>query len=337
MLVVGVLLAAFVRQRNSALRQANRVAFLESNGAIVRYDYHQPPKTGPYRGTSSVPEFMLNALGRDFFHNAESVQIFGSQSSKSFFREAMADQGGWLTIRLDNHAFNSTDIELIGRQRGCTHLLFHSIAFETSDLEPLSNLRSLEVLEFGSSQLPDCDLGWLQKLPKLWHLQFSSQLNQHQLSQIARLNTLRSLSISDCDMRTAGCAWLEDLTALEDLTLNRCNLTDHVFVHLQKLSRLKNLNLMKNQIEGELPEGVALPPGVVNLQLSDNPLKTCKLIERSPKLQAVWASRTALTREVLISTDWPEDLLHIELRGIAVDDDVKAAIQSSRVHVDRDQ
>ena len=346
MLVTGALIGLFTNQRDRALRQANRVAFLEAGGAIVGYNYRLNPfaEDSGYRDgdTSPFPRALVDALGRDFFHTADRLELRWTPDfqkvEKSFFRKAMTDRGGWKRIALGNQSFDAHDLELIGQQQGCEVLHFDSVKFESVELSALANLQEIEVLSFENLQMPDCDLRWLRTLPRLEALHIDSELTSRQLEAIGRLDRLRSLRLRRCDLRRHGYAWLNGMSSLQGLSLYECKAEDQVFAHLQEHPRLQYLRLQNNNITGRIPLGIALPQSVIDVMIADNPLETCAWVERLPALKSLDASNTCLSRDELRSVNWPESFGYLKIREIPMDSETEMQITRSRsIFVDWDR
>ena len=187
------------------------------------------PGTRPNSDTTAkswVPDFAINRLGRDFFHNVSYVNIIRSS------------RGDALTLA-----------EQLTRLRSLRHLVLLDVGVTDAVVGRLSGLRKLTSLELGNVSLTDDALRSISNISSLRALDVSGQFSDAGLEELRRLTKLELLCLEGDDFSNAGLAHLRQLTKLKGLSLGSPRISDPS--ELAQLPDLEWLLLMSSHITGK--------------------------------------------------------------------------------------
>jgi Leucine-rich repeat (LRR) protein len=190
------------------------------------------PGTRPNSDTTAkswVPDFALNRLGRDFFHNVSYVEVIRSSRGDAL---KLAEQ--------------------LARLRNLRHLVLLDVGATDAVVSRISALRKLTSLELGrAGSLTDDALRSIGNVRSLRALDVSGQFSDAGLEKLRRLTKLELLCLEGDDFSDAGLAHLRQLTKLKGLSLGSPRISDQGLSELAQLPDLEWLCLMSSHITGK--------------------------------------------------------------------------------------
>ena len=269
---------------NQARVQRNAVAAIEKAGGKVFYDYQIKTVSGANfddytpntKGVSSVPGWLLNRLGPDYFHDVKMVILFGEADPW------MPDVAHFTKLlEIDFFPARKPGAQTIGPTdkgmsylQGLTNLRHVKLSVNTTNgilgsaitgegLAALKNARKMQILELKRARLVDSDLSLLKEMSDLRYLELDSpEIGDAGLAQLADHTKLRQLNIQSQKVTSEGIVHLSKLDQLERLNLTGTRVNN--LEGFRKLSSLKDLSLIRSSLDdkGLIP---ADQPGFVNL------------------------------------------------------------------------
>lgn len=254
LLVIVVLAVILGRWTNSAIEQRKAVATIRDHYAHNRceYDYELQHYvefsafSKPTEPDSWVPKSIREMLGRDYFHNIDSV-VFGEgrDPRPSFEQDRQAWKalsGIWNLRQLTSYIEPvDEDIEQISRLRNLKWIDLQTTPQLTDDaLRSLGRLKQLERLTLSGGHYTAGGFKHLTGLRDLKHLGLFSWHTSHPRAEplVTWLKSERAIEVTDEDLAQIG-----KLTGLEGLRLASTRLTDAGLAHLSALTNLKTLEL----------------------------------------------------------------------------------------------
>ena len=270
-LVIGIWMGWIVR---SARIQREAVSAIKRNGGSVLYSSGW---TGdPTLGIDGlrVPNWLVHAIGADYFDHACSVGFAKELSDKEF-----APVGNLSTLEsMVLFHTNLTDAGL-AHLEGLTNLselrIYGGAQVTDASCVHLKGLTKLSNLALSESQVSDAGMAQLKGLTKLLRLDLrhthvsdaglahltgfvslsnleldGTQVSDAGLAHVKGMTNLQWLGLSDTQVTDAGLAQLKGLIDLSSLDLHRTLVTDAGLVHLTSLTNLKSLNLEDTQVAG---------------------------------------------------------------------------------------
>lgn len=243
--VVAVLLGLHVR---SAERQRHAVLAIRQYGGWVRYEFQFPK--GHYsengfdpKARSIVPQWLLDQLGMDFFHNVVQVSLNYSEDSgkreenKNFTDEAMQ----YLV------AFPNLRVLLLEGGQGSDEGMQY--------LEGLTKLEQLFMWDVG--QVTDAGAAHLERLKNLRYIHLTtSQITDKSLAIFAQLPKIQGLSLQFNNFSDKGMESVAPLEQLTDLWVcgrhdRKNEITDAGLKQLENLKHLKRLGIQNTYVTPE--------------------------------------------------------------------------------------
>ncbi|QEH38975.1 hypothetical protein OJF2_75870 [Aquisphaera giovannonii] len=214
-LVIGGLIGWFIR---CATIQREAVEAITAAGGSVRYDFQDDarPRLRNPSGTPSVPRWLVDLLGIDFFADVTTVSIQGPQGDAILGHIGRLHRLRWLTAR----STPLTDAGLahlagLSELRGLS--CSGSPALTDAGLARLSGLRRLEALDVeGISGIKGPGLSHLAGLDRLRYLVFYTETDAG-LPSLSQLAGLRKLYIGMPDVSDEALDQLSRLTRLDEL------------------------------------------------------------------------------------------------------------------------
>jgi hypothetical protein len=232
----------------SARLQERSVAAIAKYGGWVRYDFQFPSgeyfhKSFDRQARSSVPTWLLDRLGVDFFHDVVQVNLNYSEDSGARKENhnpsdaALQYLGGCPELRIlllsDTQASDSSMRHLAQLKRLERLYMWDAVNVSDAGVAHLSELRRLRYIHLSTSQITDKSLEVFARLPMLegLSLQFN-QFSDKGLTHLSQLDELESLWVCGREDETSqitdsGLRYLKNLKALTELGIQRTHVTDN--------------------------------------------------------------------------------------------------------------
>lgn len=210
--VVITLLAVWLGiHTHSARLQKRSVAAVHEYGGRVRYDFQYPQGTYgrddlDYSATSRVPQWMLDSVGIDFFHDVVEVTIdreydYGRQNPS-------ADDG------LIRSLYGLPEL----RRLGLSHC-----GVSDEGLRGLSRFSSLEDLDLSYSSITDDALSRIGSLTSLKWLDLGhTRINGRGFHRLSRLDELEVLILTLTPIRDEALNSVKDMEGLQYTSIHGC-------------------------------------------------------------------------------------------------------------------
>jgi Leucine rich repeat/Leucine Rich repeat len=212
-LVIGLAVGWIVR---SAQVQRDAVAAIAKAGGAVGYDWEHGRPGG--NGAPRAPEWLVDALGVDYFGHVVAVESFTNASDAVLTHVLCLPELYELSLK----GPNVTD----------------------SEIARLKELTKLTSLGLDGTQVSDAGIARLTELTKLTSLSLRfTKVTDAGLAHLTRLTNLSSLDLAGTGLTDAGSVYLKGLTNLEVLDLRGTEVTDAGLVHLRGLKKLEFLEL----------------------------------------------------------------------------------------------
>ncbi len=219
------LVASRARQQQSAIKE------VQALGGWVYYDYQlvEGSLEPVLDATSPVPEWLLESIGPDYFHDVAVVNMaykFGPD-------------------REDNQRFSDDVKKHLAAFPKLRWLLVANGQSTDDLLEAAASLRHLSLLcMWNAAGVTDAGMAHLANHPTLRYLHLeSSQITDESLRIFGTLPQIEHLSLQDNRVTDAGLAHLRNLTHLQELFVlgDDAHITDDGLKHLENLTSLKLL------------------------------------------------------------------------------------------------
>lgn len=227
-----------------AQQQRLAVAGIHAAGGWVYYDYQDfDLRTGKFDvvARSSVPQWLLDTLGIDYFHRVEVVNM-------SFHEEGPQ--------RLDNDepGANADISDSLARIPWVRGLFLNAGSVDDEGMRVVGRMRSLEILMiWDAEEIGDAGVEQLRDLPNLRYLHLGgSQVGDRGLQAIASLPGLEGISMQENRFTDAGIAHLRGHPRLRSVWVGGLHaltpLTDACVADLASLPQLEELDLQHTQV-----------------------------------------------------------------------------------------
>ena len=206
------------------------------------------PRRQPAKSATWIPASLREWLGKDYFHNVESV-VFGEGDGPR--PTAEEDRAAWKALAGIGNLKQITsyivpldeDLAQVARLRYVKHLDLQTTPKLTDDaLHFLGRLSRLETLTISGGHFTAAGF---QHLTGLRYLRRLGLVSWHRLSHshssdplVTWLGSKRTVEVTDEDLAEVG-----KLTGLEELRVASTRITDAGLAHLAGLSKLKTLEL----------------------------------------------------------------------------------------------
>lgn len=242
-----VWLGLHVRRTQS---QRDGVAAIREYGGWVRYDFQFPDDNFRASGfvgkaESPVPEFLLNLLGVDFFHNVVQVNLNYSEDSGK---------------RLENKNRTDEALQHLHCFPKLRVLLLQETQVTDASMKYIGEMTELEsIYMWDAAEVSDDGVRHLANLKKLHQIHLStSRITDDSLAVFAKLPLLEDLSLQFNHFTDRGITYVVGLPRLNNLWLcgdrNRKNeITDQGLIKLQSLTKLRELGVQNTFVS---PEGL---------------------------------------------------------------------------------
>jgi hypothetical protein len=262
--IVGIWLGFRV---NAARRQAHAIAEIKRLGGTFYYDFEYDFKELRRLPTarSWVPRWILDHTGCDLFHDIVQVNMVydAEPTGPKHNNQQFTDQ-----FKLQLHA--------LPRLRD---LLCYEGQASDDCLLVISRLPRLERLTcWDAPAVTDAGVAYLARMPRLKEVTITgSQITDESLRFFGTMRQLDDLNVQGGRFTDRGLAYLHDLGHLKNLAvdLGDTHITDAGLAHLEKLTELRRIWIMKTNVTDE---------GVARLQRA------------LPKLHVLATSPTASTQ-----------------------------------------
>jgi hypothetical protein len=236
MTLLAIWIAFYVR---GVQQQKASVEAIRECGGTVRYDFQYPagryaPKDFDPNAESSVPRWILECVGIDFFHSVLQVDLVGRDTG--------------LVFRFNPNRSDGALKHLIGL-RNLRSLNLYSTQASDNSMRYLCRVRKLEYLTMDDANIGDEGVAHLAGLKRLRSVHiFDVGLTDASMELFAGLPALEVLWLGGTTVTDDGLTHLADLEHLEVLGLEGAQITDAGLIHLEKLPSLKELWVVNTQV-----------------------------------------------------------------------------------------
>jgi len=210
-----------------------------------------------------VPQWLRDWLGPHYFHDIVAVDLFGADDAVKVLPWLddlpglkRLDLGTGLTEadlaalprlhrleRLEGFAFSDASLVYVKNLPMLRELDLRRHAVSDEGLQHLAGLTCLESLELADVPLTDAGLAHLAGLRSLRELSLrDSRITENGLASLGRLGNLQRLDLGETAVTGAYFHLLAPLP-LEELSLDRTEISDDVLRHLAGMTTLRKLNL----------------------------------------------------------------------------------------------
>jgi hypothetical protein len=237
---------------NRARSQRRSVVAIQKYGGWVRYDFQFPSGDYSYKGfdakaRSWIPQWCLDQVGVDMFHNVVQVNLNYSEDSG---------------IRQENH--NPSD-EALGYLAALPHLRVLLLSDTQASDDSMSNLGRLQKLQYlymwDVSNVTDAGVAHLRGHRTLRYVHLSSsRITDKSLEVFGKMPQLEGLSLQYNRFTDEGLGHVAQLTNLTSLWVcgpegrEPSSITDAGLRQLEGLNKLTKLGIRNTKVT---PAGVA--------------------------------------------------------------------------------
>lgn len=143
----------------------------------------------------------------------------------------------------------------------------------------------------------DAQFAMLETFPSLQRISFGERISLAGLRRLARLSTLRELSLSGFAVTSAHIEALSKLEGITNLTLSRCDLRGLDLESLSILRTLRRLDVSHSRIDGSFVRALAKCTELEELNLSSTSIKDAeyRTLPDFPKLKRLSLRNVSLT------------------------------------------
>ena len=205
-------------------------------------------------------------------------------------------------------------IPAIAKLRGLEYLNIMSQSLTDADLAPLSALTKLKSVGIHGPKLTPAVASTFAGAPVTQFVFDSMKLTDARLAEVAKLKGVTQLRLAGASLTDAGFAHLENLAALEELTLeNVSGVTAAGVAHLTKLPKLRTLTVFNAPGAGPLA-GLTGAPALTKLTTIGVDAKALAVVGRLPKLRALAVQGVPVNSEELAALAPTSKLTLLEIR-----------------------
>jgi len=210
--------------KTQAKSQSDIVELVQTTGGYCRYDFEFDVNGDPDPiGKSNVPEFLLNLLGVDFFHDVVEVQLYHSNSSAYGFLM----NGGSMRTFDNEFRFYSKE----GKE---------SAAKVVELLPTLESLRTIALPAMKDLDSAFENFAELERLERITILQ-GGDLSDRGIASLKDLKHLKKISIEQTQIGDSSLELIGKMKEIEFLYLGGHTFTDKGVKHLAGLDNLSYL------------------------------------------------------------------------------------------------
>jgi internalin A len=235
---------------HSTRMQRQSAASIEQYGGWIRYDFQFPSGEYSYKNfdpkaRSPAPEWLLDRLGVDFFHDVVQANLNYSEDSGK---------------REENHNPSDDALQYLRGFPDLRVLLLSDTQASDSSMQYLAGLNKLEYLfMWDVTNVSDAGVAHLRGLKRLRYIHLSSsQITDKSLADFASLPEIEGLSLQFNHLTDEG---LEDVARLEQLTTlwvcgeseRKNRITDAGLKRLENLKMLTQLGIQNTEVT---PHGI---------------------------------------------------------------------------------
>ena len=218
----------------------------------------------PAAAELGVPQWLRDWLGPHSFHDIVAVDLFGAEDAAQVLPwlddlpglKRLELGGTGLTDadlaalprlhrleKLDGFAFSDASLVVLKNLPMLRELDLRGYAVSDEGLQHLAGLTYLETLKLDDVSLTDAGLEHLAGLRSLRELSLrDSRITENGLASLGRLGNLQRLDLGETAVTGAYFHLLAPLP-LEELSLDRTEISDDVLRHLAGMTTLRKLNL----------------------------------------------------------------------------------------------
>jgi hypothetical protein len=266
-LVTAVPLAWLAWLAREAGTQRDAVAAIRRAGGEVRYDWQARPGKPASGRKESVPPWLVDSVGVDFFTHVTTVDLYGPTPAQA---DALLVHVGHLS-QLEELGLNEAfffGIRTVPTEP--TPLNDHDARVVGVLLARLNGLTKLSSLAVSVPWITDAGLASFKGLANISELHLTGgQITDAGLAHLTGLSNLRELTLTLPFVSDAGLAHLEGLTNLSELSLGGAHLSDAGLVHLGRLTKLSKLVLHAIRVTDAGVAHIGALRGLSELQLFD--------------------------------------------------------------------
>jgi hypothetical protein len=285
---------------NQARRQKEAVAALRQLGATVYYSHQRRdtfPNSYDLANDLSVPGWLRELAGDDFFQSAACVQVLGPVTDDALVHLAALPHLESLKLSLGGAGVSDAGLANLPRPDRLVYCLVDGTSVGDEFVKRLAGARRLETLSLGGTRVSEQGLRSLGELSELKSLALdNTPIGDAGLKALPGMPALETLQISGTRVTDAGLAHIVRFKRLLGIQLNHTAISDAGLAHLAALPRLRELDLQATQVRG--PGLAKIVPGLSGwLNLKDTPIDDESLVylREAIELQVLNLEGTAVT------------------------------------------
>lgn len=188
-------------------------------------------------------------------------------------------------------------------------------------MKHICKMNGLRKLVLEGTDVDDHDLELVaRRMPALQELKIGyTRVTDNALDAVAKMRSLRKLSLQRNKISSAGVARLADSPGLSELSLKETKVDDDVFAALTKCKRLTALNLAKTKISDKGVSALLSMRTLRKLDLSENKISdaaVCNILAKLENLEELNLSGTQVTDKGVISLGKLKHLRKLWLRDL---------------------
>jgi hypothetical protein len=250
LVVVTLLSIALAFHVRSTERQRRGLQAIRKYGGWVQYGFQYPSGDYSYKGfdpnaRSAVPQWLLDWLGVDFFHNVVEVSLNFTENG---------------TVRQENRNRSDDALQYLVAFPDLRVLLLQETQVSDDAMKYLAELKKLEYLfMWDAYTVSDVGVAHLADLKNLRYVHLTtSRISDKSLPVFASLPKLHGLCLQFSDFSDEGLKSLAPMVRLTSLWVcgpqqSKSQITDAGLKQLDDLKRLTELGIQNTHIT---PEGV---------------------------------------------------------------------------------
>ncbi len=143
-----------------ARQQQLAVATIRAAGAEVTYDYTE----------NRVPQWLVNLLGVDFFHNVVTIHVYNNTDIKDADLEQLKKFPTLNCLYINRSSITDAGLEHLRGLTGLQFLYIDRTCVTDEGMKCLENLSQLNELNLSKTQITDAGLKQLKNLKQLQYL-----------------------------------------------------------------------------------------------------------------------------------------------------------------------